>query len=662
MADEQKMIDGFKKDGNTAFQAGRYEEAVAMFSMGLELAPENEVLWSNRSGAYARQGKYQRALEDAETVLKLKPTWARGYSRKAAAYEGLGKEAEALELYTTSLLKDPNNRAVGQAVENLTIRMQQRKQDALDANEAGAVKARNLQEAGNEAKKEGDLEKALECYTEAIPLQKNDEKLAVLYSNRSAVRLLLDDKEKALEDANKCVQLRPDWSRGYTRRGASLWGLERLKEARAAYSEALMYDATNDEIRKIIMKLDEEARMQLAKAANPGSPEVLAQEYKMKGNDELKKGNLDGAIEYYTKGVETDPNSHLLYSNRAAAYALQGRHSEVIEDANKVIKLAPSFAKGYARKAAAIAALAKGDVKRLQGAIKLYVEASEKDGTNEEYMEKALELEGIVTKKEEEEEMKAKEEEKEDNNLLMGLVVVEDKKQTQQLTIVEEPEVLGDRRFELEDYRGAIGYYSQELKREPRHHLLMKRGICWTKVRRYQRALIDFSEATEMHPTDLEAIWQKGDTLIKMAGAESDKDPNKSSTLFCQAVLTFKEGKKLDTAEHSRFEDALRHVLNEQTAFEMTKEDRIKVLERTKAKAQTPRSKLDWKGMSAEEKKRRQDDMKRKAEQAMFEDSYLQKQMRRGNLKDVGIAQAKKKNKKFHSGIAHKYTYTENGL
>jgi stress-induced-phosphoprotein 1 len=47
----------------------------------------------------------------------------------------------------------------------------------------------------------------------------------VLYSNRSASYASLRDFDKALVDANKCVELNPGWSKGYGRKGAALHGI-----------------------------------------------------------------------------------------------------------------------------------------------------------------------------------------------------------------------------------------------------------------------------------------------------------------------------------------------------------------------------------------------------------------------------------------------------
>lgn len=49
----------------------------------------------------------------------------------------------------------------------------------------------------------------------------------VYYSNRSAAYIKADSKSKALWDAEKCIDLAPDWVKGYSRLGAAQQSLKR---------------------------------------------------------------------------------------------------------------------------------------------------------------------------------------------------------------------------------------------------------------------------------------------------------------------------------------------------------------------------------------------------------------------------------------------------
>ena len=59
------------------------------------------------------------------------------------------------------------------------------------------------------------------------------------YSNRSACYAATDKFEEALSDGNKCVELKPDWAKGYGRVGYALFKLNQLEEAKAAYEKGI---------------------------------------------------------------------------------------------------------------------------------------------------------------------------------------------------------------------------------------------------------------------------------------------------------------------------------------------------------------------------------------------------------------------------------------
>lgn len=60
-----------------------------------------------------------------------------------------------------------------------------------------------LRENGNSLFKAGDMQGAICCYTKALKLSDNREEKAVLYRNRSACYLKLEEYNKAETDASK---------------------------------------------------------------------------------------------------------------------------------------------------------------------------------------------------------------------------------------------------------------------------------------------------------------------------------------------------------------------------------------------------------------------------------------------------------------------------
>ena len=95
---------------------------------------------------------------------------------------------------------------------------------------------------GNKEFSAGNFEQAIKCFSEAISIDPNDH---VFYSNRSACYASLKEYSKALEDANKCIALKPDWVRGYTRKALAEFYLEDYEAAVKTYENGLKIEPNN---------------------------------------------------------------------------------------------------------------------------------------------------------------------------------------------------------------------------------------------------------------------------------------------------------------------------------------------------------------------------------------------------------------------------------
>lgn len=80
------------------------------------------------------------------------------------------------------------------------------------------------------------FDEAIKAYTEAINLDPKDH---VFFSNRSAAYLSKGDASSALSDGQRCIELKSDWAKGYTRKAAALHSLRRYDEAIEIYQAGL---------------------------------------------------------------------------------------------------------------------------------------------------------------------------------------------------------------------------------------------------------------------------------------------------------------------------------------------------------------------------------------------------------------------------------------
>ena len=71
--------------------------------------------------------------------------------------------------------------------------------------------------------------------------------------------------------------------------------------------------------------------------------EMTAQDYFLQGLNHEKAGNIEEAIEAYTKTIELDSLNILAYINRSSLYGQQGKYEQALADNRKVKQFMPNF-------------------------------------------------------------------------------------------------------------------------------------------------------------------------------------------------------------------------------------------------------------------------------------------------------------------------------
>jgi stress-induced-phosphoprotein 1 len=132
----------------------------------------------------------------------------------------------------------------------------------------------------------------------------------VYFSNRSAAHLKKGDPNNALEDANSCLGLNPDFSKGYCRKGAALHTLQRYNDSIAAYQQGLEKFPNDAGIIKGLAEAKKEKEQGGPRTATssggggPFGPEILAQ---MAMDPKLRPFLNDPEIMTKLKLVQSNP-------------------------------------------------------------------------------------------------------------------------------------------------------------------------------------------------------------------------------------------------------------------------------------------------------------------------------------------------------------------
>jgi stress-induced-phosphoprotein 1 len=302
------MADEAKAKGNAAFSAGRFEEAARHFTDAIALAPDNHVLYSNRSAALASLHRYSDALADAQKTVDLKPDWAKGYSRLGAAHLGLGDAASAVAAYEKGLELDPSN-------EGLKAGLQ-------DAKKAAAAPPRRGS-SGPDAI--GQMFQGPELWSKIASdpstrtyLNEPDfmHMMREVQRNPSSISMYLSDP-RMMQVLSLMLNVKIQRPEASEPSQSTPPPPKQQQQQQTPPSETKARDVEPEPEAEPMDLTDEEKDRKQTKAA--------AQKEKELGNAAYKKKDFEVAIQHYTKALELDDEDISYLTNRAAVYIEMGK-------------------------------------------------------------------------------------------------------------------------------------------------------------------------------------------------------------------------------------------------------------------------------------------------------------------------------------------------
>jgi len=438
-------VDTLKEVAIDDFKAEQYDRAVKHLTVALSLDEKSHVLYSNRCTAFIALEEYDKAMEDADECVRLQPSWAKGYLRRGSVFFRKGQLERAEQVLKEGLELDPTNDALKkelEAVMNAIAERMARQRESLEAKER-AIEAFNEQ----------NYKTAVDLLKKAIKL---DPENHIFYSNRAAAYMALEQYDKALQDADECIRLQPTWAKGFSRRGAALFRMDKLGPARDAFEKGLELDRENP----TYVRCTKQELQLVMDAIVQRKEESL--EYKERAIEAFNVQNFKRAEQHLSSAIDLDPENHVFYSNRAAAYMAMEKFEKALKDANECVRLQPTWAKGYSRQAAAL--LSMGDLPAAR-----------------EACAKGLDLEP--------DNMQVKEE-------LRRVEIAESLALKDSATEA----------FKAQDYEKAVEDLTAAIVLDSSNQVFFSnRSVAYTAMQMYEKALEDADECIRLQPT-----WAKG--------------------------------------------------------------------------------------------------------------------------------------------------------
>ncbi|XP_021238233.1 tetratricopeptide repeat protein 31 isoform X2 [Numida meleagris] len=169
---------------------------------------------------------------------------------------------------------------------------------------------------GYQAAVQGRYAEAVQALTEAIKLNPREHRL---FGNRSYCYEKLQRYQEALRDAQMALGLRPNWPKGFFRKGKALWGLKRYAEARDTFEQLLRMEGAHTDVATQLEACQMLLQSSLRDASSPRAVPVLeAREPLTPVSEEYVNGSCSDVD---TSGFVTVVNSRSHSKSRTQATA-----------------------------------------------------------------------------------------------------------------------------------------------------------------------------------------------------------------------------------------------------------------------------------------------------------------------------------------------------
>ncbi|KAK7330721.1 hypothetical protein VNO77_24919 [Canavalia gladiata] len=240
-----------KEAGNAAYKKKDFETAIGHYTKAMELDDEDISYLTNRAAVYLEMGKFDECMQDCDKAVgkgrELRSDFkmiARALTRKGTALVKMAKCCKdyelAIETFQKALTEHRNPDTLKKLNDAEKAKKELEQQEYFDPKLADEER-----EKGNEFFKQQKYPEAVKHYTEAI---RRNPKGPKAYSNRAACYTKLGAMPEGLKDAEKCIELDPTFSKGYTRKGAVQFFMKEYDKALETYREGLKHDPNNQEL------------------------------------------------------------------------------------------------------------------------------------------------------------------------------------------------------------------------------------------------------------------------------------------------------------------------------------------------------------------------------------------------------------------------------
>jgi len=293
----------FKTLGNEAFRRKEFDVALDYYKSALEVSPENPIIMGNIGAVQIEQQRYEDAIESCDKAIAYAfnimvdfKTRAKFWARKANALVKLERFGEAIECFEKSLIEHEDRLIDKKRKQIILLKKKLDDENYVDEEKANAHK-----ELGAKHFQNAHWPEAVREFTESIRRSPKDPKL---YTNRSLCYVKLMEWGRALEDADKAIELDPTFVKAYLRKGKVQHFLKQYHKALQTYKQALVV-APDD---RAILDAMQETRIAVQMANMSGEADPERQKRAME-DPEVQRIMKDPQIAQVLQDLQSNPQA-----------------------------------------------------------------------------------------------------------------------------------------------------------------------------------------------------------------------------------------------------------------------------------------------------------------------------------------------------------------
>ena len=242
----QRDAEAKKLEGNAAYKAKDFPEAIRLYSEAIEMDPREFTYYTNLAAVHFEKKEYDTVIELCDKVITMAKEGGydfaklgKAMARKANALFQKGLHDESIAQYREALLEF-NDYNIKEAMK----RVQKEKQKADALAYINPEIAEQHKEKGNEFFKAGNFPDALKEFDEGI---KRDPTNKFLFSNRAFAYIKLMEPVQGLRDAEKAIEMDSQFVKAWARKGTCHQLQKEYHKAMEAFEKGLAIDPDSKE-------------------------------------------------------------------------------------------------------------------------------------------------------------------------------------------------------------------------------------------------------------------------------------------------------------------------------------------------------------------------------------------------------------------------------